>query len=423
MKITKKLASCAMAVCLVASIGLLSACSGSGSSTTSEENKNLTLLVPEWGAPSEEMLKKFTDETGIGVTVEVAGWDEIKQKVSVASSGQNAAADLIEVDWSWVGEFTSAGWLEKISVPESVQKDMPSLSYFTVKNTVYAIPYTNDMRIAYLNGDMMKKAGVDEVPTSWETLTPAFEKMKANGVEHPMLFPLTAEEKTTTSFLTLAYTRNNVVFNKDNTLNRESAHDALSLIEQMVQKGYINPNNVSTPGIDVFKGIQNANGAFLEGPSSYLTSVNDEKVSKVVGQVEAIEFPGKDAPATKSISFTEAIGISSYSQNKEAAQKFIEWYYRPETQADLNRATSLLPTRTSVLSEMIHSGEIKAPDFVITQSQNVDTPFPNGVPKYYAQMSSEIYNIVNQLGQGKLTADQATDLMVEKVDALAKSQG
>ena len=421
MKLTKKITAFLLAFCLVAGAGVLSACSNSQSNAGNGET--LTLLIPEWGAPSEEMLKQFKDETGITVTVEVAGWDEIKQKVSVASSGKNAPADLIEVDWSWVGEFTSAGWLEKIDVPESVQKDMPSLAYFTVDGQVYAVPYTNDMRIAYLNTDMSSKAGVEQTPTNWEALEPAFAKMKANGVEYPMLFPLTAEEKTTTSFLTLAYTRNNVVFNDDNTLNRESAHDALTLLEKMLKEGYINPNNTSTPGIDVFKGIQNGNGAFLEGPSSYLTSVNDEKVSKVVGQVQAIEFPGKDAPATKSISFTEAIGISSYSKNKEAAQKFIEWYYRPETQAELNRATSLLPTRTSVLSEMIHSGEIKAPDFVITQSQNVGTPFPNGVPKYYAQMSSEIYNIVNQLGQGKLTADQATDMMVEKVNALAKSQG
>lgn len=35
-------------------------------------------------------------------------------------------------------------------------------------------------------------------------------------------------------------------------------------------------------------------------------------------------------------------------------------------------------------------------------------------------MSTEIFNIVNQLGQGKLTAEQAADLMVEKVNALAK---
>ncbi len=163
MKLTKKLATFMLAFCLVASVGLLSACSNSQSKA--EEGESLTLLVPEWGAPSDEMLKKFKDETGISVTVEVAGWDEIKQKVSVASSGKNAPADLIEVDWSWVGEFTSAGWLEKISVPESVKKDMPSLAYFTVDGQVYAIPYTNDMRIAYLNTDMSKQAGVETIPT------------------------------------------------------------------------------------------------------------------------------------------------------------------------------------------------------------------------------------------------------------------
>ncbi len=30
-----------------------------------------------------------------------------------------------------------------------------------------------------------------------------------------------------------------------------------------------------------------------------------------------------------------------------------------------------------------------------------------GVPKYYTKMSTEIFNIINQLGQGKLTPEEA----------------
>lgn len=277
------------------------------------------------------------------------------------------------------------------------------------------------MRLAYMNQEMMKKAGLTENPKNWKELESSFAKMKnTKSVEYPLLFPLTAEEKTTTSFMTLAYTRNGIVFNDDGTLNKESTLDALKLIETMLKKGYLDPNSVSTPGTDVFKGIQNGNGAFLEGPTSYVTSVNDKKESKVVGQVKAIPFPGKDVLATKSISFTEAIGISPFSKNKEAAKKFVEWFYKPETQVKLNKAVYIMPTRTSVLEKMIKDKEIDAPEFVIEQSKKVESPFPHGVPKYYTKMSTEMFNVINQLGQGKLTAEEATDQMIQRVDQIVK---
>ena len=31
--------------------------------------KEITVMIPDWGAPTEEMLKEFKDETGISVTV------------------------------------------------------------------------------------------------------------------------------------------------------------------------------------------------------------------------------------------------------------------------------------------------------------------------------------------------------------------
>ena len=36
-------------------------------------------------------------------------------------------------------------------------------------------------------------------------------------------------------------------------------------------------------------------------------------------------------------------------------------------------------------------------------------------------MSTEIFNIINQMGQGKLTPEAAADLMEQKVNELAKA--
>ena len=122
----------------------------------------ITVMIPDWGAPTEEMLKEFKDETGISVTVLPTAWDDIKSKISIAAAGKKAAADVVEVDWSWVGEFYSAGWLDPLEIDEATKKDIPSLSYFKVKDNIYAVPYANGIRLSYLNKEMFEKAGIKE---------------------------------------------------------------------------------------------------------------------------------------------------------------------------------------------------------------------------------------------------------------------
>ncbi len=410
--------------------GILSSCG-----IKKEEGKNpesnagktgeteITLMIPDWGVPTEEMLAEFKAETGITVKVLPTAWDDIKSKISVAAAGKKTPADVIEVDWSWTGEFVSAGWLEELSIDEATQKDIPALSYFRVKDKVYAMPYANGIRLTYINTEMFEKAGIkpEKYPKSWNEMETAFDKIKASGaVEYPMLFPMSAEEKTSTSFYTLAYTKNGKIFNDDDTLNKESALDVLKMLRKYLDKGYINPADVTQPGMDVFRGINNANGALLIGPTSHITSTNDPEKSKVVGKITTIPAMTQTGEAKETVTFIEAVGISSFSENKEAARKFVEWFSRPETQLKLNKALSVIPTRTTVIETMVKDGIIKTPGAIIEQSRIVATPFPNGVPKYYTKMSTEIFNIIYQMGQGKLTPEEAADLMEEKVNTLVK---
>ena len=417
----KKYIAALLSFLLIISITLGCAKKGESTTETKKEGKEITLMIPDWGAPTENMLKEFKDETGISVKVLPTAWDDIKGKVSTAAAGKKAAADVIEVDWSWTGEFQSAGWLEELAVDDETKADIPSLSYFVVNNKTYAMPYANGVRLAYMNKEMMNQAGITEFPKTWKEFDATMGAIKDKKIkEYPFLFPLYAEEKTTTSFMTLAFTRNNIFFNNDDTLNKESVLDTFKFLKENLDKGYIDPASVSTPGLDTFKGIRNAQGAFLIGPTSYVTSTNDPKVSKVVGQVLSIPIPGKDGEAKTTITFTEAVGVSTYSENKEAAKQFVKWFSTKKTQRTLNKEINNTPTRTSVLEEMIADGTIKTPGSLISESKKVTTPFPNGVPKYYTKMSTEIFNIINQFGQGKLTPEQAADQMEQKVNSIVK---
>ena len=114
----------------------------------------------------------------------------------------------------------------------------------------------------------------------------------------------------------------------------------------------------------------------------------------------------------------EAIGVMKTSKNKEAAKKFVEWYTSAEMQKELNATNSAIPTRNSVLEELIDEGTIQNSGAMLEEAKLIDSPFPNGVPAYYAEMSSAMYNAINKMALGELTAEEAYTEMETALNAL-----
>ncbi|MDD7363023.1 MAG: sugar ABC transporter substrate-binding protein [Peptoniphilus sp.] len=387
------------------------------------DDVTISFMIPDWGAPTDEMLKEFKDETGITVDVIPTGWDDIREKVATAAAGKQIAADVFELDWSWVGEFQSADWLLPIEVSEEDKADMPTLETFSVDGKAYGMPYANDFRIAYYNKEMFDKVGADE-PKTWDDVFEASKKLKDEGIcEYPFAYALKADESTSTSLMWLAYTRNGGLFNDDNTINQDALKDGLETVDTFMQAGLIDPANAEISGQMAYAKILSGDAAFMVGPSSYVTRIDDAEQSEVVGQVKPIVLPGKEAPATATVPFAEGVGISNYTEHPEAAKKWVEWYTSKKNQEKMFEELSTLPTRNSVLNELVDSGAIKDSGAMVELSKMIESPFPNGVPKNYTEMSTEIFNTTNQMTSGKLSADQAADKIKTAVDdILAESK-
>ena len=66
---------------------------GASSDTTASddsadgEDGSITFMAPDWAIPTDDQLKAFTDETGIEVTVNEVGWDDIRDKMVTAAAG------------------------------------------------------------------------------------------------------------------------------------------------------------------------------------------------------------------------------------------------------------------------------------------------------------------------------------------------
>ena len=156
----KKIVSMLLVAAMVASmaVGCGSKNDSGSSDTKSDKGESITFMAPDWAIPSDDQLDEFTKETGIEVEVSEVGWDDIREKLATAATGNKNVADVVEVDWSWVGEFKAAGWLEPLKISDADKEDFLTLDTFTVDDEILALPYSNDYRIAYYNKDQFAKA-------------------------------------------------------------------------------------------------------------------------------------------------------------------------------------------------------------------------------------------------------------------------
>lgn len=419
-----------ISVLLVASMtaAMLSGCGGSKESSESTESTEsteetsgakITFMVPDWGVPTDEQLAAFTEETGIEVEIAEVGWDDIREKLATAATGDKCVADVVEVDWSWVGEFYAADWLEPLDVSDEDKEDMPTIETFTIDGNVLAMPYANDYRLSYYNTKQFADAGITEEPQTWDDVLEDCRTLKSTGtVDYPFAIALNAEEKTSTCLMWLAYTMNGVVWNDDGTFNKDSVLEALKYMETLVNEELVAPEDKTSSGMDAYKRICGGTASFLTGPTSFVSRTNNEEECSVVGEVEPILVPGKDAKATQTMALPEAIGVTKASENKEAAKKFVEWYTSAEMQKQLNETNSAIPTRNSVLEELINDGTIQNAGAMLEQAKLISSPFPNGVPSYYAEMSSAMYNAINKMALGEITAEEAFDEMEDALEEL-----
>jgi multiple sugar transport system substrate-binding protein len=399
------------------SVFALTGCGGGSSEEPADAGETITFMAPDWAIPSDEQLDAFTEETGINVEVSEVGWDDIREKLATAESAGETVADVVEVDWSWVGEFKAAGWLEPIELADA--DDFLTLDTFTVDGEVLAVPYSNDYRIAYYNKDQFEKAGVTEAPKTYDEVLDAARKIKAAGIaDYPIAMPLNAEEKASTGLMWTAFQMNGKVWNEDGTFDKDSVMDALNYYKAAIDEELVAPEDKTSSGMEAYMRICSGTASFLVGPTSFVSKTQNEEESQVVGQVEAVLAPGKTNVAEQTMALPEALGVTASSEHKDAAKKFIEWYTSADMQKELYGTLGSLPTRNSVLSALVDDGTIAHAGALADQAAMIQSPFPGGVPAYYAELSSAMYNAVNKMALGQEDADQAYDEMNTALEGL-----
>lgn len=383
--------------------------------------QSIVVLFPPWATLPKDMTDRFTAQTGIKVSLETLGWDDIRTKIVTSMVAGSAPADVTEVDWSWVGQFGAAKWYVPLDgmVDPKVAADLPADAIFTYDSQLIALPYNNDFRLLILNQDHLRKAGIDKAPTTPDELLADARAIKAKGiVQYPIGLPLSATEGSATAWYLLTKAFGGDLFDKDFkplfTEPDSAGYKAMAWELAALKDGLIDPASTGLKDVEIQELFKNGQITFdMAGWAGNVAVYTDPSKSKVASVAAGALMPNVSGN-TRSFGLPEAAGIPVASQHKEAAAVFVKWIVDPENQMESYTALGNLPTRTSVLETLDKDGKLASGKVLLHQAAVVEPLFRQGTPGWYPQFSSAVATALNQAAKGQLPVDAAVKQIAEQ---------
>ncbi len=176
-------------VSTAAVIGVLAACgSGSGSAGASGGG-DVKLEFAQWWAAElpDGAFDKIVDEfetANPGITVELvtAPYASTKQQL-VSGAASRTLPDVVGLDGAWVNDFSKQGAIADLSelMSQAGYDESQLASQIKVDGATYMIPVVNFVYPLFVNTDLLKEAGVNDVPATRTEFVEAAKKISALG--------------------------------------------------------------------------------------------------------------------------------------------------------------------------------------------------------------------------------------------------
>jgi multiple sugar transport system substrate-binding protein len=168
-------------------------------------------------------LKQFT-AANPGVNVELADypWNNYHDVMATKFTG-GSPPDVLYSSDHWLEEWVAAGWIAPVEehCPTVAQYKSEWAPYATQGMTrdgkLYGVPYYADLVILIYNERMLRAAGFDAPPQTWEELTRQAQAIKQKGIaEFPVNIPLKKDDPWSIEiFYSLVYSLGGRMFDGD----------------------------------------------------------------------------------------------------------------------------------------------------------------------------------------------------------------
>ncbi len=137
------------------------------------------------GEVAKEMLVAFERENpGIKVRVQQIPWSAAHEKLLTAHVG-DVTPDVAQLGNTWIPEFVALHALEPLDARSTQSSVANAREFFpgiwatnVLADTAWGIPWYVDTRLLFYRTDLLKRAGVNTVPTTWDGWREAMQKVR-----------------------------------------------------------------------------------------------------------------------------------------------------------------------------------------------------------------------------------------------------
>jgi multiple sugar transport system substrate-binding protein len=193
---------------------VLAACSPPSDVAESDGEGRLDFTVWSYSIETiNDNIKNF-EEANPGVQVNLSDHSFFDYHDIMATNFTGGGApDVAYSSDHWLNEWVAAGWIAPLNehCPETTTYEDEWAPYategMTLDGNLYGLPYYADLLIFIYNERMLREAGFDAPPQTWEELTEQAMTMKQKGIsETPINIPLTkADPWTIEIFYSMVY--------------------------------------------------------------------------------------------------------------------------------------------------------------------------------------------------------------------------
>ena len=389
------------------------------------EDVTLNALFMKQAGYSEDdvnaMTQAFTESTGIQVNPTFVAYEELAPKI--LTSATSGGYDVILGDCIWPAQFAKAGLVldvtdrvEELDLDDIYQGALDATKY---EGKYYGMPWLNDVKYMFVNTELLGKAGIEEVPSTWDELIEDAKAVKEQGIcEYPIVGCYAQAECLICDYTCISGAFGGAFVDENNepTLNSPENVAALSFMAQTLEDGLCNPKSLEMIEDDVLSTFAAGNAVFAINWTYQYASMNDESQSSVVGQGAITPIPGTDKAASATVNGGMPLMITAGSQHPDEAWEYMLFLASKEMQAKY--CANALPIWKSLYTEdeVIENAGAE----VVAASQiQFDYIVNRPMVPYYNELSVSMQSEIQKVLLGQQDAQTALDTLQALAEELA----
>lgn len=286
-------------------------------------------IYDEKGNLTSKALKQYLEEytklhPEIAFNIRIILEDDPIQRLKLWYQN-NYPIDIFQSEANAIADFVTNGMVDTPPqiVIDDVKKNYATYQNAFYKNQIWGYPTEiNTYQLVY-NKDILRKAGFQTPPKTWEELVEMAIKTTqkdTNGriLRYGFAFDKTLNWQVVEPFLSMLFTNNGkFIENNVSYLNQKEAIDTLKAQLELFQKGATNT------GISTFD-FQNGKIAMILCPPWLKATFQKSFGDKFESTVGVAPIPYLSKPGTYEYGWY--LGVENKSKYKEEAWKFLEWF-------------------------------------------------------------------------------------------------